>query len=107
MRSGRLNKLITIQTLGTTQSTASGEMLKSWSSVVVTVWAGIERISGNEEYIGEERQLVETMRFSIRYATGIDQTKRIVYNSKNWEILDVENVGDRNKEILITARSIE
>lgn len=107
MRSGALNKQIVIETLGTTQSTASGEILKSWSTTTETVWADFERIDGGEQYLGEERQLVETGRFKVRFTTSINQTKRISYNSKYWEITDVENVGDRNKELIITARSIE
>ena len=107
MRAGGLNKQISIYALASTQSTVSGEILNSYTTWLDNVWAGYERLSGSEEYIGEERQLVETARFKIRYSTGINQTKRIVYNSRNYEILDVENVGDRNKELLITARYIE
>jgi SPP1 family predicted phage head-tail adaptor len=107
MRSGALNKQIVIETLGTTQSTASGEILKSWSTTTETVWADFERIDGGEQYMGEERQLVENARFRVRYSSTITQTNRISYNSKYWEIMDVENVGDRNKELIITARSIE
>lgn len=107
MRSGRLNKQIVIETLGTTQSTASGEILKSWSTATQTVWADFERLDGGEQFIGDERQLVETARFRTRYTTSINQTKRISYNSKYWEIIDIENVKDRNAELIITARSIE
>lgn len=107
MRAGGLNKRISIYTLASTQSTVSGEMLNTYTTWLDNVWAGYERLSGSEEYIGEERQLIETARFRIRYSTGVDHKKRIVYNSRQYEIVDVENVGDRNKELLITARYIE
>ena len=101
MRSGRLNKKITIQK--TTQAQSSiGEATDTWLTYAVR-WASIEPLLGREYFESQQVNAEETIRFRIRYLSGVTPKMRISWDSRLFDIRSVVNVGERNKEMLLMA----
>lgn len=103
MNIGKLNRLVTIQSLTQTKD-SSGGMLDSWSTVS-DVWAQVSNLSGNEKkltayggQVGEART-----EFVIRYLAGITHKNRISYNGSYYNIKHVNNWNERNEILIITC----
>ena len=113
MRAGELRHRISIDKRTATQSTVTGESLPSWSSFATNLPCKMEIVSG-PDWLGAERferdKIVyrDFRRFTIRHTTyAIAADMRIKYNSSYFEIVELENPGDRNKMITIVGRSIK
>ena len=66
-----------------------------------TVWAAIETKSGIELFDGVNLISRPTHFIYIRYITNIDVEKWITYKNKRYEILDAENLEERDEFILL------
>lgn len=91
MRSGKLRHKVTIQRLGLTQDTESGEMLSGWADVA-TVWASVEPLSARDFIAAQADQSEVVARIVIRYRPGVDATMRVLYRDKVYNIQGV--LGD-------------
>ena len=87
MKSGPLNRRVTIQSPTTVQD-ANGEIIPGWTDVA-TVWASIDDITGRE-YVaaGATQDSVQT-KIGIRYRAGIVPKMRVLHGSIEY---DVESV---------------
>jgi len=110
MRPGKRRHRIKLQNLTLTRNTTSGEMKKSWSSFSTDIWAGVEYLKGTE-WFGGSRLPQELSRkhliFTMPYSTGLEPTMRVVYDSNNYDIVEIENPEERNKELKILGELVE
>lgn len=94
MMSGRLDRKITIQEPTTTYD-SYGEPVESWSDLAI-VWAEVRQQSAREMWESGKVSEVEMM-FRIRYRSGIDETCRVVYDGKNYDITgEPREIGRRD-----------
>lgn len=91
---GELNKKIKICKIGETDSRGFGGELE----VVKKTWAKVTRKTGKEkEAAGTEINEAVT-RFLIRYTkTAIDTTMVVAYKGKEYDIEDVNDIGEQQK----------
>lgn len=110
MRAGRLRHKIDIQSYSVAAS-SYGEPVKTWSNLISSRFSDVEYLSGSESFEGEglpSRISNQVAIFTIRHTTyAIDQTMRVVHNSKNWNILRIEDVGYRHRVHRIWAELVE
>ena len=110
MRSGRLRHKIDIKSFTVAQS-SYGESVKTWTATLSSAWCDIEYIGGEESFGGEEmpkRLSAQTAVFTLRYTTVVlDNTMRINHNSTYWNIIRMDNVGNRNREYRIYAELVK
>lgn len=66
-----------------------------------TVWAAIETRSGIEQFDGVNLISRPSHFIYIRYTADIDVEKWITYNGKRYEILDAENLEERDEFYLL------
>lgn len=78
---------------------------EKWSDVK-TVWAMIKTLQGREYYEAAATQNENTVRFVIRYTTGINPDMRIKYKDRAFEILSVINDDELNKTLTIIAKEV-
>jgi len=93
MRSGSLDRKITIQKKTVSQNTF-GEEVETWSTFS-KVWAKVIPLRGQERF--ESKQVnaeLDTM-FRIRYLTGVLPTMRIVHETRLYDIHSVAEIGRR------------
>uniref|UniRef100_A0A6M3J9L2 Putative head-tail joining protein n=1 Tax=viral metagenome TaxID=1070528 RepID=A0A6M3J9L2_9ZZZZ len=104
MNAGQLNKRIVIQQYGSTQN-EYGEQVKTWSTVK-TVWASVQPLQGREWFNAKQIQSEVEVRMRLRYTTAITPKMRIQYNSLNYNIESVINVGEQNREIELMCSKV-
>lgn len=94
MNPGLLDRLITIQTptVATDEYGSTGE--SSWSTLV-QCWARVQPQGASESVQADKRQTQGNTLFTIYYRSGVNNRGRIVYNSENYNITDVQEVGYR------------
>jgi SPP1 family predicted phage head-tail adaptor len=73
---------------------------------VKTVWAMIKTLQGREYYEAASTQNENTVRFVIRYTSGINPDMRIKYKDRAFEILSVINDDERNITLTIIAKEV-
>lgn len=82
-----------------------GERTVSWSSAAV-VWAAIERKdSASERNSGEQTISLQSVVFRVRWSStvnGYDMSNRIVYGSKNYKIIAIQEIGRRDQLRIVT-----
>jgi len=90
---GRMDRLITIQTPTKTYD-SEGSETRSWSTGY-QVWAEVIQKGGREIFRHEQVSAEADTIFRVYYnATVIpDRTQRVVYNSTNYNIVDVRELG--------------
>ncbi len=101
MRSGGFDRRVTIQNLTETFDTGGfGDPLQSWSDQV-TVWANVLPLTGNEPFKNQQTLSKATLRFRIRYNSGITITvkHRLVLDSVDYDIIHIAQRGTRGKEL--------
>lgn len=104
MRSGRLNRRVTIQRLEVSKDHFNAD-IESWVDTA-TVWAHIEPLRGREYW--QAKQVVgEVMgRITIRYLAGIDEKMRVTYGEKTYNILAVINPEEKNRMLQLLVKEI-
>jgi SPP1 family predicted phage head-tail adaptor len=90
---GKMDRLITIQAPTVTYD-SEGSASKSWSTGY-QVWGEVIQKGGRETFRHEQVSAEADIIFRIYYnATVIpDRTQRVVYNSTNYNIVDVRELG--------------
>ena len=101
MQSARLDKKITLQQPTTAQD-AYGEVDVTWGDYG-EVWASVKTQSGREIFSAGKVAEVDAV-FKIRYVSSLDETWRIVYGSRNYDIKSIAQLG-RQDGLEIHARA--
>lgn len=78
------------------------QQIEDWQEVR-TCWAAIKTVSGREYFAAASVQAERTYRFIIRYTPGIDETMRIDYQGRQFDIQSVLNDDERKKTLTIIA----
>lgn len=106
MKFGRADRRITVQR-ATYAANNYGEQVPTWATLA-TVWAELTRTTGIGEKIeGGQDVATQTIAFKVRSSSDSRAFKaddRVVYNSKNWDIIGIEEIG-RNDALVITCKS--
>lgn len=104
MAIGNLDRRIQIQTATAAQD-EYGEAVETWATTY-TVWAWVRYKSGGESVFSNKETATADCIFTIRYRTGINERLRIVYDSVNYDILHIAEVG-RRKYLELTAKKVQ
>lgn len=105
MKSGKLDRRITIQQRAVVQNTF-GEEVEGWTDVFGS-WARVEWSDGGESLGAGQRTAAQTVKFHIRFRAGVEPKMRVVYDGENYDIQDVQEGKGRRDELIITAYARE
>ncbi|ADU95291.1 phage head closure protein [Geobacillus sp. Y412MC52] len=108
MNPGLFRHRITFQKCDENATNENGFPLEDsqrWQDVK-TVWAMIKTLQGREYYEAATTQNENTVRFVIRYTTGINPDMRIKYKDRTFEILSVINDDEQNITLTIIAKEV-
>jgi len=103
-RVGSLRNKITIQNTDLTTDNHGG--FTTGRSTHITAFAKITPKGGREVFsdtTGEKVQNPHIFEFLIRYRSGITTTMRILFGSRTFNIIKINNENDYNDMITITA----
>lgn len=104
MRAGSLNKKIVFQENSSTKN-GFGEVILSKLDVVIT-WASIQTISGKEQYLSNQNYATLSHKIRCRYSNKINQKQTIKYKDREFKILAVLNIFEKNKELEILVEEV-
>jgi SPP1 family predicted phage head-tail adaptor len=101
MRSGDLNRQVTIQARATTQD-AAGQQSTTWTDVV-TVNAKIQPLSGRELELAKAFSSEVDYQIEMRYRTNLTAANRLVYQGKVFNVHAVIDVDTRHEVLQVMA----
>lgn len=103
MRIGTMDRRIAIQQMSETRS-ATGYTTASWSTIM-RAYAEVTQSSGREFQEADKVNADVLTVFRIRYRRGLSNKMRIVYDNRNFDILEIKEIGRR--EFLSIAAKAE
>ncbi len=100
---GKLDRRITIQSLTQGLGTEYGEPTETWSDWA-TVWANVYMGGGREFEAARQITAEIDTQFQIRYVSGIQETMRISYDGRLYDIYRIQEVG-RHERLNLWAKA--
>lgn len=101
MRSGPLRHWVTIRTY-TKSRDSYGAEVETWADFADT-WASVEPLIGREYMAAKQISAEVSHKIRMRYIAGLLPTMKIAWGAREFEIVSILNVQERNTEIVIMA----
>lgn len=70
------------------------------------VWAKVMNLSGREYFEAAAIKQERIIKFIVRAITGIDETMKILFQDKVYDIVFINNIGYQNKYMEIKAMEV-
>lgn len=84
----------------------NGFEVEDWVEIK-TVWASVSNLYGKEYFEAAATQSEKTVKFTIRFIAGIDESMRIMFKGKTYRIIFIDNIKYQNKFLEIKALEVE
>ncbi len=91
MNIGRLDRKIVIEQVSNAKN-ALGEYVTTWSTYH-TCFAAVSRFGGIEKMEAGKTTATNRIRFKIRFFDGITEDMRVLYNSKYYDITEIQELN--------------
>lgn len=104
MQAGTLRRQVVIEQPSGAQN-GLGEPAQSWSEVA-TVPAHIEPMGGREALVAGQLNAMSSYAIRLRFYPGLSTRMRVRYGDRVFEIVTVQNVDERNREIVLSCIEI-
>lgn len=101
----KLNKRLTIQTVARV-SDGQGGFTETWSDGS-TVWASIEPMKAYERFQAHQMAVPVSHKIVMRYSSTVDESVRLKYGTRIFNIKEVINVDEANRFLKIKAIETE
>lgn len=106
MRCGQLRHTVQIQAVTLTDD-GLGSPTESWATVPGgTVRAEIWSLRGEERMAGERLEARVTHRVRMRYFSGLTSSHRLLFGSRVFRILFVNDVSQRGREHVLDCEEV-
>lgn len=96
MNIGRLDRLVNIQSVSYAGDAYGDSQTPTWTNYATDVPARLDYpgTSGSDDTFEANQEVnVSTVIFTVRYDSGILDTMRLVYDSKNYKIVRMQEIG--------------
>ena len=84
---------------------AFGETEETYE-VFKTVKSKITSIGSKETFLNSKIIETATAKFEVRYFDGLTLSMQITYKKKRYDILEIANPFEKNKELIIAAKEV-
>lgn len=101
-RAGRLRHRVVIEQDTGAARGAQGSVTASWGTFA-TRWAAIVPLSGREAFDAQQKFSEATHRIEMRHTAGITPKMRATFDSRTFDIADVQNPEERDRETHLIA----
>jgi SPP1 family predicted phage head-tail adaptor len=105
MRAGLLRNRVTFQKLVAVRN-EYGEDVSEWHDLAPDEMVQIIPISGDERYQSDHLDTVVGHKIRMRYRRGIDNTMRILFGDRIFDIDAVINVHEKDRELHIMCTEV-
>ena len=100
---GKMDRRITIQQNSGVIDSLTGEQTDAWTDVC-EVWGRRIQNAGMQRMQGEQPISVGTDLWFIRFRSDVTEAMRVVYDSVNYEILSIQEIGRKDSLKLMVQR---
>lgn len=104
MAAGSMRHRITLQKPAEVRD-SSGGVVHSWVDFA-SVWAQVEDLNGYEKLRNAQMQARNIKKLRIRYIAGIDESFRVRFGSRYWNISDLSNTDEMNYEWTMQVQEV-
>jgi len=106
MRAGKLNRIISIRSPSVTSRSTDGEPIFTWTTILDSVWADVQPVSGRELFSMNERWGDITTKFILRYSSLVTIQCRVFdhTDSKEYDIKSVIDIDDERRGLEILGQ---
>lgn len=106
MEAGKLNQRITIQKHKGVTYDDYGAPVIEWEDLR-SVWAEVITQGGGEFYAAQKINAETEALFRVRFADDISDTRmRIIYRTRTFDILRINEVDGKRRELLLAAKEV-
>lgn len=105
MKAEELKHRITLQVF-TTVVNENGFEVETWIDFK-TLWSAVTNLHGREYFAAAAVKAENTVKFTIRYTECIDESMRILFKGKQYNISSIDNIKYANKFIEIKAMEVD
>lgn len=105
MKAEELKHRITLQVF-TAVVNENGFEVETWVDFKI-LWAAVTNLHGREYFAAAAVKAENTVKFTIRYTEGIDESMRILFRGKQYNISSIDNIKYANKFIEIKAMEVD
>jgi len=105
MEAGKLRHEITIQQRNQTVNSI-GESVASWATYALT-YANVLNLSGAELIQAQQVNSFINSRVRVRFDSGIRANMRILYKSRHYNIIFINDVDERDEEMILLCKRQE
>ncbi len=105
MRPGDLACQIVIQQAGTARD-SFGQTVETWGTFA-TVWAEILPLRGTELFTAQQFQSKITAKVRIHFLRGVSPKMRVLFGSRIFEIHNIINTTERNRELVLMCSEVQ
>jgi SPP1 family predicted phage head-tail adaptor len=104
MIAGKLRHVIAIESPTEAKSISGAIVNAPWSVFAAGLRAEIEDLGGSEKFTGDNFTSLSTHKITIRYYPGITTKMRVNFKGRFFDILNGNNVENRNRELDLMCR---
>lgn len=104
MLTQRLRHRITLQRQFNSQDSNTGENHVSWENAYVNVAAEVLTGPGRESVVSATKTAETDARMNFRWLPDIDQSMRVVWDGKHYDISGIEYDRTARREIRLTCK---
>lgn len=101
IKSGDMRHRITLQTLSTVTGDG-GQKTDTWNNTAV-VWAGVKTKGHNPIERADKLEFITTTIFTTRYSSSYLPCRRIVFGSRTFNVVRVNNIDEKDRVIEFTC----
>jgi SPP1 family predicted phage head-tail adaptor len=102
IRAGRLRHRIQIVKPKLTQDATGGTVIDD-DSLVASVWAAIEPLTGRELYAAQQMVSEVTHKITIRWMDGIKSNMNVRFGGREFQIQSIQNPDERHKVLILLS----
>jgi SPP1 family predicted phage head-tail adaptor len=107
MRIGDFNRRVEVQT-NTPTKDGLGGVVNSWATTS-SIWAKVTNLTGGKLEAARQIDIQASVEIGTRFCgtggvAGITMANRLVYNSRELEIVHINDVFEQHKELRITCK---
>lgn len=106
MQGGKLRDFVTIQSFEVDSIGTRGEQIGEWTDLYVNVPAQVKGLTGREATLARQILATSDTLVTIRFMEGITTKNRIVFNSQTFNIEQITNTENRNRELVIGCKGL-
>lgn len=106
MRSGELKERVTIQSMTETVDGESGQLIQAWLGTQ-TRWGSVEQVGASKEEIAANQLRATALyKFKFRYFAGMTEQQRLLWDGRFFHVHSVENVKEKDLELIVLATEV-